>query len=91
MSFSQNKKSNVKNHSEKQGTGRQFQTGRRGLGSQSTQNADCCLSQDVRKSLLSRFPETKIFCTINEAHKQYSLLDKIFNYVFCLGPPGTHL
>ena len=27
----------------------------------------------------------------NEAHKQYSLLDTIFNYIFCLGPPGKHL
>ena len=29
--------------------------------------------------------------TINEAHKQYSLLDTIFNYIFYLGPPGTYL
>ena len=32
-----------------------------------------------------------IFWTINEAHKQYSLLDTIFNYIFYLGPPGKHL
>ena len=28
------------------------------------------------------------FYTINEAHKQYSLLDTIFNYIFYSGPPG---
>ena len=26
----------------------------------------------------------------NEAHKQYSLLDTIFDYIFYFGPPGTH-
>ena len=29
--------------------------------------------------------------TINEAHKQYSLLDTIVNYIFDFGPPGKHL
>ena len=34
----------------------------------------------------------KTICyTINEAHKQYSLLDAIFNYIFYFGPPGNHL
>ena len=28
---------------------------------------------------------------INEAHKQYSLLDTISNYICYFGPPGTHL
>ena len=28
---------------------------------------------------------------MNEAHKQYSLLDTIFNYIFYFGPPGKHL
>ena len=32
-----------------------------------------------------------IFYTINEAHKQYSLLDTIFNHIFHLGPPGKYL
>ena len=27
---------------------------------------------------------------MNEAHKQYSLLDTVFNYVVYLGPPITH-
>ena len=31
------------------------------------------------------------FYTVNEAHKQYSLLDTIFNYIFYFGPPGKHL
>ena len=30
-----------------------------------------------------------IFYTINAAHRQYSLSDTIFNYIFYLGPPGT--
>ena len=29
--------------------------------------------------------------TLNEAHKQYCLLVKIFSHIFYLGPPGTHL
>ena len=29
--------------------------------------------------------------TIIEAHKQYSLLDTIFNHIFYLGPPGKYL
>ena len=33
----------------------------------------------------------RLSSTINEAHKQYSLLDTIFNYIFYLGPPGKHL
>ena len=28
---------------------------------------------------------------INEARKQYSLLDTIFNYIFYLGPPEKYL
>ena len=32
-----------------------------------------------------------MFYTRNEAHKQYSLLDTIFNYIFYLGPPGKYL
>ena len=28
---------------------------------------------------------------MNEAHKQYSLLDTKFNYIFYIGPPGTYL
>ena len=32
-----------------------------------------------------------IFYTITEAHKQYSLLDAIFNYIFYFGPPGKNL
>ena len=32
-----------------------------------------------------------IFHTINETHKQYSLLDAIFNSIFYFGPPGKHL
>ena len=26
-----------------------------------------------------------------KAHKQYSLLDTTFKYIFDVGPPGTHL
>ena len=32
-----------------------------------------------------------MFYTRNEAHEQYSLLDKVFNYMCYLGPPGKHL
>ena len=28
---------------------------------------------------------------MNEAHKQYSLLDTIFDYIFYFGPPGKYL
>ena len=28
---------------------------------------------------------------INEAHKQYSLLDTVFSYIFHFGPPGKYL
>ena len=35
--------------------------------------------------------EIYIFYIINEAHKQYSLLDTTFNYIFYLEPPGKHL
>ena len=31
------------------------------------------------------------FHSINEAHKQYSLLDTICNYIVYLGPPGQYL
>ena len=42
--------------------------------------------------MLGRLPCKKYICyTINEAHKQYKLLDTIFNYTFYLGPPGKHL
>ena len=27
--------------------------------------------------------------TMNEAHKQYSILDTILNYIFHFGPPGN--
>ena len=47
--------------------------------------ADSCLSQGVRKLVFGRF------YSINECHKQYSLLDTISNYTFYFGPPGTHL
>ena len=33
----------------------------------------------------------KISCTINEAHKQHSLLSTIFYYIFNFGRPGQHL
>ena len=54
-------------------------------------NADLSLSQDVRKSVFNRLPWKLRFCTINEAQKQYSLLDTISNYIFYLGPPGKYL
>ena len=38
-----------------------------------------------------RFPWILKFYTITEAHKQYSLLDTIFNYIFDFGHPGKHL
>ena len=41
--------------------------------------------------MLGRFPWICKFYLINEAHKQYSLLDTIFNYIFYFGPPGKHL
>ena len=53
--------------------------------------ADLSLSQDVRKLVFARFNAIFGFDTINEAHKQYHLLDTIFNYIFYLGPPGKHL
>ena len=34
---------------------------------------------------------TIIFYTINQAHKQSSLLDTMFNYMFCFVPPEKHL
>ena len=40
--------------------------------------------------VFGRFPLTFRFYTINEAHKQYSVLDIIFNYIFDFGPPGKH-
>jgi hypothetical protein len=43
---------------------------------------DLSLNQDVRKLVLGRFPRKIIFYIINEAHKQYSLSDTIFNYIF---------
>ena len=49
------------------------------------------ISQDVGKMVFGRFPWIFIFDTRNEAHKQYSLLDTIFNYIFYLGPPGKYL
>ena len=53
--------------------------------------SDWSLSQDVRKLVFGRFPGTNICYTINGAHKQYSLLVTIFNYICYFGPPGKHL
>ena len=53
--------------------------------------SDLSLSQDVRKSVFGRFPWKCWFYTTNETHKQYSLLDTIFSYIFHFGPPGKHL
>ena len=53
--------------------------------------ADLWLSQDVRKLVFGIFPSIFRFDTINEAHKQYSLLDTIFDYIFDLGPAGKYL
>ena len=47
--------------------------------------------QDVGKWVFGRFPSKFKLYTINEAHKQYSLLDTIFHYMFYLGPPGKYL
>ena len=44
--------------------------------------ADCFLSQGVGKWVFGRFPEQNKFHTINEAHKQYSLLDTILISIF---------
>ena len=38
-----------------------------------------------------RFSWKSRFYTINETHKQCSLLDAIFYYMFCSGPPGKHI
>ena len=65
--------------------------GQRTEGKGHCYNADCCLSQDVREQVFGRFPWIFIFYTINEIHKQYNLLDTIFNYIFYFGPPGKHL
>ena len=54
-------------------------------------NSDCSLVRMLGKLVFGRFPWIFIFYTINEAHKQYSLLDTIFNYIFYLGPPGKYL
>ena len=53
--------------------------------------ADCCISQDVGKLVFGRCPLSFELYTINEAHKQYSLLDIIFNYICYFEPPGTLL
>ena len=52
---------------------------------------DCWLVRMLGKWVFGRFPWIFIFYTRNEAHKQYSLLDTIFNYMFYLGPPGKYL
>ena len=38
-----------------------------------------------------RFVAKIVFYTINETHKQYSLLDTTFKYFFYVGPAGKHL
>ena len=43
------------------------------------------------KWFFGRFLWKTIFYTINEAHKQYSILDTLFNYIFYFGPPRKHL
>ena len=57
----------------------------------SIDTSDCWLVRMLGKWIFGRFPWIFIFYTRNEAHKQYSLLDTIFNYIFCLGPPGKYL
>ena len=52
---------------------------------------DCELVRMLGKWVFGRFPWKFVFYTINEAHKQYSLLDKIFDYIFYPGPPGKYL
>ena len=54
-------------------------------------NSDCLLVRMLGKWVFGRCPRIFIFYTIKEAHKQYSLLDTIFNYIFYFGPPGKHL
>ena len=53
--------------------------------------SDCRLSQDSGKWVFGRSPWQLWFPTINKTRKQYSLLDTIFNYIFCLRPPGKHV
>ena len=43
------------------------------------------------KQNFGKCPWIFIFYTINEAHKQYSLLDTIFNYILYLQPLGKYL
>ena len=43
---------------------------------------DLSLSQDVGKEALVTCPCIFEFYTVNETHKQYTLLDTIFNYIF---------
>ena len=52
---------------------------------------DLCLSQDVGEQVFGRFPWKCISGIMNDTHKQYTLLDTIFNYILYLGPPGKHL
>ena len=53
--------------------------------------ADLCLSQDTGKSVFVTIPSKVTLYTINEAHKQYGLLDTLFEYICYLEPPGKHL
>ena len=39
--------------------------------------------------VLVHFPGNLYFVTRNEAQKQHSLLDTIFDYIFYFGPPGS--
>ena len=48
-------------------------------------------SRIMGKLVFGRFPLIVMLYTINEAHKQYSLLDTIFNCICYLGPPGKYL
>jgi hypothetical protein len=49
------------------------------------------LSQDVGTQVFDMFSLKNIFCTIHGTHKQYSLLDAIFHYIFDFGAQGNHL
>ena len=43
--------------------------------------------QDSGKSVFGTFPSKFVFYSRNGTHKQYSLLDTVFNEMFYLGPP----
>ena len=57
----------------------------------STKHTDLCLYQGAGKLVFGKFPLIFELYTINEAHKQYNLLDTTFKYILYSSPPQNHL